>query len=83
MTHRPAAIIVVALVISLTLASPASACLWDSDTLLDEKRGLPSVAAILAGKWERHSVFFYERRIAASRKTLPLGRVTSIGATAA
>jgi tetratricopeptide (TPR) repeat protein len=67
---RAAAIIIVALVISLTLASPARACLWDTDTLLDEQRGMPTVASILAGKWERHSPFFYEQRIAAARKTL-------------
>jgi tetratricopeptide (TPR) repeat protein len=37
--------------------------LWDYDTLRDEQRGLPAVASILAGKWERHSGFFYEHRI--------------------
>ena len=65
MNHAPTAIILI-----LALASPALACLWDTDTLLDEQRGMPSVASILAGKWERHSTFFYEQRIAASRKTL-------------
>jgi hypothetical protein len=44
------------------LAAPAFACLWDDDTLLDERRGLPGVAEVLAGKWERHSPFFYEHR---------------------
>ena len=70
MTRRPAVTVVVALVIAITLAAPASACLWDRDTLLDEQRGMPTVASILAGKWERHSSSFYEQRIAASRKTL-------------
>src|SRR5687768_8180618 len=47
----------------LLVATPAAfACLWDRDTLLDEKRGLPGVAEILAGKWERHSKSFYEHR---------------------
>jgi tetratricopeptide (TPR) repeat protein len=68
---RPFAILGIVAIIALACcASPAAACLWDTDTLLDEQRGMPSVAAILAGKWERHSVFFYENRIAASRKLL-------------
>ncbi|HEV7301784.1 MAG TPA: tetratricopeptide repeat protein [Tepidisphaeraceae bacterium] len=49
----------------LTLVAPSHACLWDEDTLIDEQRGLPEVSAILMGKWERHSQFFYERRVAA------------------
>ena len=64
------AIIVAVMLVSLAFASPAAACLWDTDTLLEERRGMPEIAAILAGKWERHSTFFYEQRIAASRKTL-------------
>src|SRR4051794_11504813 len=47
------------------LAAPAYACIWDDDTLLDERRGLPGVAEVIAGKWERHSPFFYEHRIKA------------------
>jgi len=74
--NRAAAATTAVAVILLTfaLAVPASACLWDKDTLLDEQRGMPTVASILAGKWERHSVFFYEARIAASRKTLEADR---------
>jgi tetratricopeptide (TPR) repeat protein len=45
------------------LATPTFACLWDNDTILDERRGLPGVAEVLAGKWERHSPFFYEHRV--------------------
>src|SRR5687768_13197979 len=67
---RAAVTIVAVTLVSLALASPAAACLWDTDTLLDERRGMPEIAAILAGKWERHSPFFYEQRIAASRKAL-------------
>ena len=61
---------VIACIILACVTSRAMACLWDVDTLLDEQRGMPTVASILAGKWERHSAFFYENRIAASRKTL-------------
>jgi tetratricopeptide (TPR) repeat protein len=46
-------------------ATPALACLWDDDTLLDERRGLPGIAEIVAGKWDRHSPFFYEHRVKA------------------
>lgn len=49
--------------IVLALQSIASACLWDSDTLRDERRGLPGIAELLAGRYERHSAFFYEDRV--------------------
>src|SRR5690349_11409039 len=51
------------LIVSFALARPASACLWDYDTIRDEKRGLPGIAEVLAGKWERHSRYFYEQRV--------------------
>jgi tetratricopeptide (TPR) repeat protein len=53
------------LVVLIVLSAPAPllACLWDYDTLRDEKRGLPGVAEVLAGKWEKHSPFFYEQRV--------------------
>ncbi|MEK7862517.1 MAG: tetratricopeptide repeat protein, partial [Chloroflexota bacterium] len=50
--------------------APARACLWDDDTLEDERRGLPGMAALLADKYERHSAFYYEHRIAQSRNKL-------------
>jgi tetratricopeptide (TPR) repeat protein len=58
------------LMIALALAAPARACLWDDDTLADEKRGLPGMAALLADKYERHSAFFYEKRIERARADL-------------
>lgn len=45
------------------MTASAHACLWDYDTLRDERRGLPGVAEILAGRWEKHSQFFYEDRV--------------------
>jgi tetratricopeptide (TPR) repeat protein len=54
--------LVLAAWLGLAVGAPALACIWDRDTLLDEQRGLPGVAEILAGKWERHSKFFYEHR---------------------
>lgn len=38
-------------------------CLWDSDTLADELRGLPDAHALLVGRWHRHSSAFYEDRV--------------------
>src|SRR4051812_41398883 len=52
---------IVALLI-LALSRTSLACLWDNDTLQDERRGLPGMSEILAGKWERHSRYFYEQR---------------------
>src|SRR5438045_1025257 len=64
--------LIASFLIVAALARPAAACLWDYDTILDEKRGLPGVAEILAGKWERHSRFFYENRV--KRATTLLAR---------
>jgi tetratricopeptide (TPR) repeat protein len=47
----------------LLMVASARACMWDYDTLRDERRGLPGVAEILAGRWEKHSQFFYEDRV--------------------
>ena len=51
------------LVVLALLATPVAACLWDYDTLRDERRGLPGIAEVLAGRWEKHSPFFYQRRV--------------------
>src|SRR4051794_41888010 len=56
--------------IVLLLTRPAFACLWDFDTLRDERRGLPGVAELLAGRYERHSRFFYEQRVEQMKKRL-------------
>jgi tetratricopeptide (TPR) repeat protein len=67
---RPAVAWLVPAVLLMLLATPALACLWDYDTLRDERRGLPGVAEILAGKWERHSDAFYRHRIASMEALL-------------
>lgn len=56
--------------LAILICSPCLACLWDYDTLRDEKRGLPGVAEVLAGQWERHSAFFYRHRIEAMQTKL-------------
>src|SRR5688572_26514864 len=55
-----------AMIACLTLcacSTAALACLWDNDTLRDERRGLPGIAEILAGRWEKHSDFYYRHRV--------------------
>ena len=38
-------------------------CLWDSDTLDDELRGIPEAFDLVVGKWHRHSDAYYEDRV--------------------
>lgn len=47
----------------LVIAAPVLACLWDEDTLRDERSGMPGIAEVLAGRFEKHSEFFYKKRI--------------------
>ncbi len=47
----------------LFLAVPASACLWDYDTLLMERSRFPDTLELITGKFRRHSTEFYAWRI--------------------
>lgn len=38
-------------------------CLWDSDTLDDELRGLPDAHRLIVGRWHRHGPGYYEERV--------------------
>lgn len=38
-------------------------CIWDSDTLDTELRGLPDAFDLIVGRWHRHSDAYYEQRI--------------------
>ncbi len=67
---RPRLLLFVACIGLLLPPQPVLACLWDYDTLRDEQRGLPTMSAILAGKWERHSDWFYEQRVGQMRELL-------------
>ncbi len=42
----------------------AAPCLWDSDTLAAEAKGLPGIAEILTGRIERQPPRYYEMRLA-------------------
>ena len=52
-----------ALVILLALPAWAAACLWDYDTLKQERSRFPGTLELITGKFLRHSPEFYEWRI--------------------
>jgi hypothetical protein len=54
------ALVVVAL--ALAGSGSARACIWDYDTIIEEKRGLPSLADAILGRYEVHSARYYELR---------------------
>lgn len=60
----------ITLTLIVLLCPRAHACLWDYDTLRDERRGLPGMLEILTGRYERHSDFFYAQREARMRALL-------------
>ena len=54
------------------LVQPASACLWDSDTLAAEQAGMPDITAVLTGQFDRHPPGYYERRLEIVQRQLEL-----------
>ncbi len=58
------------LLLIVLIPAPLAACLWDSDTLEEERRQFPSVLELITGKFLRHSPAFYEWRIADRKKRL-------------
>ncbi len=46
------------------LLTPASACIWDSDTLAAEARGIPGIVDLITGRFERNPPLYYEMRLA-------------------
>jgi len=55
--------VAVAITVVLLTISTAVACLWDSDTLAQERAKFPSALELIAGKFPRHSPAFYQWRI--------------------
>ena len=51
------------LVVLGLLAASASPCLWDSDTLDTELRGLPEAFDLVTGRWHRHGDAYYRERV--------------------
>lgn len=48
----------------MLLATLLWACLWDSDTIRAEAKGIPEVVQIIAGRFERNPPLYYEMRLA-------------------
>jgi tetratricopeptide (TPR) repeat protein len=59
-----------AVAVVLLLPPAAAACLWDYDTLAQERGRFPTVLELITGKYLRHSPEFYEWRAADRRKRL-------------
>ena len=60
-SHRiPHAFIVA---VAIRAATPASACLWDRDTLDNEARGIPDVIRVITGRFERNPPLYYQMRL--------------------
>lgn len=55
--------VAVAMTAVLLTISTVVACLWDSDTLTQERAKFPSALELIAGKFPRHSPAFYQWRI--------------------
>ena len=55
--------VAVAITVVLLTISTAMACLWDTDTLAQERSKFPSALELIAGKFPRHSPAFYQWRI--------------------
>ncbi|HZL88003.1 MAG TPA: hypothetical protein VFB96_06465 [Pirellulaceae bacterium] len=53
----------VSLLLAILLPTAALACLWDSETLKQERARFPSVLELITGKFLRHSKEFHEWRI--------------------
>lgn len=47
----------------LACVSAATPCLWDSDTLDTELRGLPDAFDMVTGRWHRHGDAYYRQRV--------------------
>jgi tetratricopeptide (TPR) repeat protein len=54
----------------LSLPGSAAACLWDYDTLREERQRFPDALELITGKFLRHSVEFYRWRIEDRKKKL-------------
>lgn len=54
----------------LLASSLAIACAWDSDTLAAEAKGLPEVANVIGGRFDRNPPLYYEMRLERSLKAI-------------
>jgi tetratricopeptide (TPR) repeat protein len=47
----------------ILIPSSLSACLWDTDTLAAEAKGIPEVIQVITGRFERNPPLYYEMRL--------------------
>ena len=67
--RRPAGFAVLA---ALLIVPAAPACLWDTDTLWQERRAFPGTLELIVGKFAQHTDDFYEWRVRDRRGRLAL-----------
>jgi len=65
--------VAITIAVVLLTISTAIACLWDTDTLAQERAKFPSALELIAGKFPRHSPAFYQWRIADRQAKLDSG----------
>ncbi|MGH6644977.1 MAG: hypothetical protein ACRED3_20010, partial [Bradyrhizobium sp.] len=63
MYTRPHWRLFIVLALLVGLPAIALACLWDSDTLKQERSRFPTTLELITGKFLRHSPEFYKWRI--------------------
>ena len=51
------------LILCLCIPTVTNACLWDRGTLYAESRGLPNLASVIVGRFERNPPAYYEIRL--------------------
>ncbi len=71
-----ARVVTVVIVCVIGCLAPASACLWDRDTLKMERQRFPDTLELITGKFPRHSKQFYEWRIEDRKRRLAAGEST-------
>src|SRR5687768_6991692 len=47
----------------VVLSAACLGCIWDSDTLAHEAKGIPNVIAVTTGRFERNPPLYYEMRL--------------------
>ncbi|MEZ6057873.1 MAG: tetratricopeptide repeat protein [Planctomycetaceae bacterium] len=62
--------------VTLVTTRGASACIWDTDTLAQEMSRFPTVRELIAGKFLRHSVPFYQWRATDRQRRIDAGTAT-------
>jgi tetratricopeptide (TPR) repeat protein len=79
MKSRPAtsrSLLIPALLLSILTANAATPCLWDEDTLKQERARFPTTLELITGKFPRHSDAYYKWRIQDRTARIEAGVVT-------